>query len=230
MLKNRLFHTTLLERTAVRKRLLLIPIIIICVSVCSSCSETQKRSALRAIIVSKFEEGEITGDFPGEAQLFYERYCPDCEEIDIPHMPPTAHFYMNKENGVGLLITGSGKTAAGLSLVTLLSSEVCDCSDAYIVSVGCAGGSVGYSTIGDVVLITTACDYDLDHQVDSRDMGNTDSAVTWFSDEAYAEYSCKFLNADLCERVYEMIKDCSLRTTELTQSVLQRNYPRWEGA
>ena len=121
----------------------------------------------------------------------------------IPHLPPTAHFYMNKENGVGLLITGSGKTATGLSLLSLLSSEICDCSDAYIVSVGCVGGSVGYSTIGDVVLITAACDYDLGHQVDSRDMGNTDAAVTEMEEIAIA-------NAAAC---YDMLnRVISLRT------------------
>lgn len=189
-----------------------------------------KKPMLHAIIVPKFEVGEMSGDFPGEAQLFYERYCPDCVEIEIPHMPTTAHFYMNEENGVGILVTGSGKTAAGFSLMAVLSSDLYDYSDTYIVSVGCAGGSVGYSTIGDVVLITAACDYDLGHQVDSRDMGDTTSAVTWFPDEAYAEYACKFLDADLCERVYQMIKDCPLRTTELTRRVLQKNYPSWDGA
>ena len=66
----------------------------------------------------------MSGDFPGEAQLFYERYCPDCVEIEIPHMPTTAHFYMNEENGVGILVTGSGKTAAGLSLMAVLSSDL----------------------------------------------------------------------------------------------------------
>ena len=96
----------------------------------------------------------MTGDFPGEAQLFYERYCPGCEEIVIPHMPPTAHFYMNKENGVGLLITA-------------------------------------------------ACDYDLGHQVDSRDMGNTDAAVTEMEEIAIA-------NAAAC---YDMLnRVISLRT------------------
>ena len=71
----------------------------------------------------------MSGDFPGEAQLFYERYCNGCEEITIPHMPLTGHFYVNEENHVGLLLTGSGKTAAGLSLMAVLSSELYDYSD-----------------------------------------------------------------------------------------------------
>ena len=102
-------------KLSMKKRLLFIPVILICIAVLSSCSAAPKKPVLHAIIIPKFEVGEMSGDFPGEAQLFYERYCPDCAEIEIPHMPTTAHFYMNEENGVGILVTGSGKTAAGLS-------------------------------------------------------------------------------------------------------------------
>ena len=211
-----------------KKTILLIILLIICATFFFSCSTVPEKTVLRAIIIPKFEEGEMTGDFPGEAQLFYERYCPGCEEIAIPHMPVTAHFYLNEENGVGILVTGSGKTASGFSLLTLLSLEGYDCSDAYIVSVGCAGGSVGYSKPGDVVLVTAVCDYDLGHQVDTRDMANSDSAVTWFPDEAYVDYAYKHLDTGLCERVYQMIKDCPLHTTELTKRVLQENYPSWD--
>ena len=75
---------------------------------------------VKVLILSKFEIGDIEGDFPGEAQLFYEHYCAGCEEIAVPNAPPTSHFYFNQENGVGLLLTGAGKTAAGLSLMSLL--------------------------------------------------------------------------------------------------------------
>ena len=41
----------------------------------SSCSSADKKTALKVIIIPKFEIDEMTGDFPGEAQLFYEKYC-----------------------------------------------------------------------------------------------------------------------------------------------------------
>ena len=94
--------------------LLIIAFALICAG-CLPAAESGGKPALRVLIIPKFEIGEIAGDFPGEAQLFYERYCPGCEEIAVPHMPATAHFYMNADNGVGILVTGSGKTAAGLS-------------------------------------------------------------------------------------------------------------------
>lgn len=195
----------------------------LCILILSACSGRPKKTPLRAIIIPKFEIGEMSGDFPGEAQLFYERYCNGCEEISIPHMPSTGHFYVNEENKVGLLITGSGKTAAGLSLMAVLSSELYDYSDACIVSVGCAGGSETSCTLGDVILFTSICDYDLGHHVDAHERKNGNSHVMWFPDDSYADYALKFLNEDLCNKVYEMIRDCPLRTTDEAKKVMRAN-------
>ena len=39
----------------------------------SACAMTEKKSAkIKVLIVPKFEIDEISGDYPGEAQLFYE--------------------------------------------------------------------------------------------------------------------------------------------------------------
>lgn len=187
----------------------------------SACSFSPKKTALKVIIIPKFEIGEMSGDFPGEAQLFYEEYCAGCEEAAIPHMPPTGHFYINEENGVGILITGSGKTAAGLSLMAVLTSDSYDYSDAYIVSVGCAGGSVSHCTLGDVILVTAACDYDLGHHVDAHEKEKTNSQVMWFPDDSYLDYEFEVLNADLCEHAYSLIKDCPLRTTEAAKAMME---------
>ena len=111
-----------------RRKLLISLTLLLFILIISSCASADKKTALRVIIVPKFEIDEMSGDFPGEAQLFYEKYCEGCEEAEIPHMPPSGHFYVNEENGVGILITGSGKTAAGLSLSAVLSSDLYDCS------------------------------------------------------------------------------------------------------
>ena len=79
--------------------------LLLSVCVFAACSGLGGKTALKVIIIPKFEVGEMTGDFPGEAQLFYEKYCAGCEEEEIPNMPPTAHFYVNKKTGVGLLVT-----------------------------------------------------------------------------------------------------------------------------
>ena len=199
-------------------------------SLLSSCAAAPKKTALRAIIIPKFEIGKITGDTPGEAQLFYEQYCTGCEEAEIPHLPETAHCYVNEKTGAAILVTDSGKTKAGLSLMALLSCDRYDCSNAYIVSVGCGGGSLGEAILGDVVVVTAACDYDLGHHVDSREVTEPNNAVTWFPDEDYVDQAYKPLDAELSEKVYQMIKDCPLQTTEMARKWMAENFPSWDRA
>lgn len=204
-----------------------IPVIIallIMLAAMTACAGQAKETALRAIIIPKFEIGEMEGDFPGEAQLFYEQYCSGCEETEIPNMPPTGHFYINEEKGVGILVTGAGKTAAGLSLMALLSSDLYDYSDAYIVSVGCGGGSETYCMLGDVILNTAACDYDLGHHVDAHEKKKSGSQVMWFPDDGYSDYEFKLFNKDLCDKVFDMIRDCPVQTTEMARSVMAENF------
>ena len=208
-----------------RSLILVLTMILVCLPVFCACSAQDSKAALKVIIIPKFELGEMAGDFPGEAQLFYEKYCMGCEEAEIPHMPPTARFFMNEENGVGILVTGSSKAAAGSSLMALLSSDLYAYSDAYIVSVGCSGGNMSCCTLGDVILVTTVCDYDLGHHVDAHEREKSSSRVMWFPDDAYADYSIKSFDPALCEQVYGMIKDLPLRTTDEARSVLKDNYP-----
>ncbi len=214
-----------------KRRLFLLVLILACLAGSAgyaSGADIPEKTALRVLIVSKFEIGEMTGDFPGEAQLFYERYCAGCKETEIPHMPPNAHFYVNPENGTGLLVTGSGKTAAGLSLMAVLLSEACDYADTYIVSVGCAGGSAARCALGDVILVTAVCDYDLGHHVDAHERRRSESRVMWFPDDSFADYEYEPLNAELCDKVYEMIRDCPLRTTEQAKEVMAENFAALE--
>ena len=189
------------------------------------------RIPVKVLILPKFEIDDIESDFPGEAQLFYEHYCAGCEEIRIPNTVPTAHFYFNAQNGVGLLLTGSGKTAAGLSLMSLLSWDAYDFSDTLIVSVGCCGGNTGLCTYGDVVLVTAACDLELGHHTGREELSDPDNGLTWFPDEdSFNEYNCKQLNPELYEKAYQLIKDCPLRTTEKTKRVIEENFPDEEWA
>ncbi len=68
------------------KKKILIPVFIfvflLCAAIFTSCSDEPQKTALKVIIIPKIELGEMTGDFPGEAQLFYEEYCAGREERD----------------------------------------------------------------------------------------------------------------------------------------------------
>ena len=59
---------------------------------CSASDDTDKKTALKVIVIPKFEIDDMSGDFPGEAQLFYEKYCGGCEETEVPNMSEDSHF------------------------------------------------------------------------------------------------------------------------------------------
>ena len=204
----------------------LIPILVfaIVVSFLAGCGAlTEKKPEIRALIIPKFEIDEITGDSLGEAQLFYENYCKGCKEIEIPHLPKSSHFYFNDDNGVGILVTDVGKTVSSLSFSALLSSDMYEFSNTYIVSVGCCGGSVGETIFGDVVLVTAACDGDLGFYADSSDKEAGDP-ISWYPDTSLEICTHEFLNPELCENVYQMVKDRPLRTTEKSEKILVESF------
>lgn len=40
---------------------------------------------VKVLLLPKFEIGEMAGDFPGEAQYYYEQYLTGAEEYDVPY-------------------------------------------------------------------------------------------------------------------------------------------------
>lgn len=177
---------------------------------------------VRVLILPKFEIGEITGDDPGEAQLYYERYLTDCDTYEIPGGYEDHLLYV--KDGVALYVTGMGKVNAALSLNALLLDSRFDFSDAFVISTGCAGAAYGTSTLGDVVLVSAAVDYDLGHHADARELEDPEGS-TWFYAEDYAGASVRMLDSDLIRRCFELVKDVPLETTEMTRQFLRLTFP-----
>ena len=50
------------------------------------------------------------------------------------------------------------------------------------------------------------------------------SQVMWFPDKSYADYEYKNLNADLCDKTYEMIRNCPLQSTEEARTVMKESF------
>lgn len=188
---------------------------------CSSASAKQKLP-VRVLILPKFEVDNITGDFPGEAQFFYEEYLAGGQEYLLSGASDQYKLYY--KDGVALCITGMGKTEAALSTAAVLSDERFDFSDAYIFSVGCGGSAEGYGIFGDVFVISAVADYDLGHRADPREMG-TESETTWFHDESYDGSAVIRLNESLMDQVFALVKDVKLETTEKTVQFLEQEYP-----
>ncbi len=119
-------------------------VIIITQPGCSSQSK-EKKLPVQVLILPKFEQGEIAGDFPGEAQYFYEEYLVGGDVFEIDGVPGTNKLYY--KNGVAVLLLGQGKVNAALSTSAVLSDKRFDFSDAYILCVGCDGAAKGYGSL-----------------------------------------------------------------------------------
>lgn len=188
---------------------------------CAKKTQNEK-IPVRVLILPKFEVGEMSGDFPGEAQYFYEEYLIDADSYAIEGSPNHEKLYY--KDGIAMFLCGQGKISAALSTAAVLSDQRFDFSGANILSVGCGGSAEGNSIFGDVCVISAAVDYDLGHHADPREMSG-DSETTWFHDESFDDSSAVSLDETLTESVYELIKDIQPQTTESTVNYLKKQYP-----
>ena len=136
--------------------------------------------AIKALILPKFESGEMAGDFPGEAQYYYEGYCEGGESYDIVGCPNPLYV----KDGVALCVTGMGKVNSAMTLQAILMDDRFDFSNAYIISTGCAGSAIEYGVMGDVFVITATVDFDLGHHADPRELADA-NGTTWYHDASY---------------------------------------------
>lgn len=208
--------------------LVLVLVMVFGLAACSTPAEqTNEKIAVKLLLISKFEIGEMTGDMAGEAQLFYEEYLGT--EPEMITLSNGSQVYYNKENGVLLGTTSAGKQSATMFTTALLSDARFDFSNTYALSVGCAGSAYGVSTMGDVAVISGTVDFDLGYEATAVDKnGNVD--IQWYDNTDTAANSHKALNADLVKWAYEKTKDVSLKTTEITLKTLKRNFPDQEWA
>ena len=178
---------------------------------------------IKALILPKFEIGALSGDEPGEAQLYYEAYLQNGDTYEI-----TGGYGKNQlhvKNGTALYVTGIGKVNAALSAMAVLTDPRFDFSEAFILSTGCGGAAKEYGVMGDVFVVSSAVDYDLGHHADPREL-KADAKTAWFHAPEFDDSAAVFLNPALTERVYDIVKDIPLQTTERTRAFLAGAFPQ----
>lgn len=176
---------------------------------------------VRVLILPKFESGAMSGDFPGEAQYFYEHYCAGGAEYDILGGFPGHKLYVR--DGVALYVTGMGKVNAVLSLMAVLHNPRFDFSQCFVLSVGCGGSAYGTTVMGDVVLATAAVDYDLGHHADPREL-TLPRDNTWFHDPIFDSSACRVLDAALVDRAWKLVRDLKPETTARTRKFMEKAF------
>ncbi len=142
--------------------------------------------------------------------------------FEIDGVPGTNKLYY--KNGVAMFLLGQGKVNAALSTSAVLSDKRFDFSDAYILCVGCGGAAKGYGIFGDVFVISAAVDFDLGHRADPREYGR-EAETTWFHDDSLDDSAVVYLDQSLTDRVYSLVENVRLETTQKTMDFLRKEYP-----
>jgi purine nucleoside permease len=192
----------------------------------ASTSSTSSASSgsgipIKALLLPKFEAGNMSGDFPGEAQYYYEAYCKGGQEYAIEGGFEDHRLYV--KDGVAIYVTGMGKVNSSNSLTALLLDKRFDWSKTWIISTGCAGGVRELTVMGDVVIASAAADFDLGHHADPREL--PPGQQTWFHDGGYDSASFHQLNLRAVDRAYALTRNIPLSTTGKTQAVMALTFP-----
>ncbi|MFK7913215.1 MAG: purine nucleoside permease [Pseudomonadales bacterium] len=121
---------------------------------------------IKVVVVSMFENGAITGDRPGEFQLWVERTPLDQEyAFELGEYPLRA----NKQGVLGICV-GGGIPNATASIMALGLDSRFDLSNAYWLIAGIAGGDPEDVSLGTAVWAKHIVDGDLLYEIDAREI------------------------------------------------------------
>jgi len=133
-------------------------------SISSAQAEPPAPLHIKVVVVTMFEQGEDSGDTPGEFQLWVER-----EHLDqvLPLAAGNRHVRLNKDGVLGM-VTGMGTAKAAASVMALGLDPRFDLSKAYWVVAGIAGGDPADVSVGSAVWADHVVDGDLSFEIDAR--------------------------------------------------------------
>lgn len=170
---------------------------------------------IKVVVVSMFENGEHTGDRPGEMQFWVENGNFD-ETIQFPL---GLHDLYYRKDGVLLTCTGGGVTNATTSIMALGMDSRFDFSKAYWIVAGIGGADPADSALGDAVWANWVVDGDLAYEIDGREIPD-DWAYGFIAlgakkpdtlEDGWTVDTIAYrLNPDLVEWAYTITKDIDL--------------------
>jgi len=178
---------------------------------------------IKMVVVTMYEDGEATGDRPGEFQLWIEQGGFD-KKIDFPL--GVYDLYTNNE-GVLVICVGGGIPNATASIMALGLDQRFDLTKAYWLVAGIAGGDPEDVSLGSAVWAKHVVDGDLVYELDAREIPDSwpygliplgakkpaetpeDISTGWTLDTISFQ-----LDADLADWAYEKTKDVSLADSD----------------
>ena len=103
-------------------------------------ADAPEKIPVKVLILPKFSVGDVTGTLSGEAYYYYYHYLDGAPSYTVPGAAGDGRLFIR--DGVALSLLGMGKVNAALSTMAILSDSRFDFSDAYILSIGCAGSAL----------------------------------------------------------------------------------------
>ncbi len=188
----------------------------------SLCDAATPAIPVKIVIVSMFENGKLTGDKPGEAQLWVER-----QKLDTVFPFPLGEYELRTNAaGVLLICTGGGITNATSSIMALGLDPRFDLRRAYWLVAGIGGGDPLDVSLGTAAWAKHVVDGDLLYEIDAREIPPdwpygmlplgakkpNDIAHGWTVDTIHFA-----LNAKLVEWAHDLTKDHPLADSPALQ-------------
>ncbi|MCH7741672.1 MAG: purine nucleoside permease [Proteobacteria bacterium] len=193
---------------------------------CTDNSDTDQPIAVKVVVVTMFEIGELTGDKAGEFQLWKERR-------NLNQRFPFHGYkdlYYNEDSGILGIVTGIGTARAAAAIMALGMDTRFDLSKSYWLIVGIAGFDPADASIGSAAWAEYLVDGDLAHEIDAREIP-ADWDFGYFArytrmpfdpDKPDPTGEMYHLNANLVDWAYQLTKDIDLGDDESLLEVRER--------
>ena len=121
---------------------------------------------VKVVVVAMFEQGNDTGDQPGELQYWVER-----DHLDrVFPLPAGFHAVRMNADGEMAVLTGQGTAHAAATIMALGLDPRFDLSHAYWLIAGIAGGSPDRISLGSAAWARWVVDGDLGYEIDAREI------------------------------------------------------------
>jgi purine nucleoside permease len=121
---------------------------------------------VKVVVLAMFEQGEDTGDQPGEYQYWVER-----DHLDrVFPMPAAYHAARMNDAGELAIVTGAGTAHAAATVMALGLDPRFDLSRAYWLVAGIAGGCPDRISLGSAAWARWVLDADLAYEIDAREI------------------------------------------------------------
>lgn len=121
---------------------------------------------VKVAVIAMFEQGNDTGDKPGELQYWVER-----DHLDkVYELPAGFHSVRMNDAGEMAVLTGAGTAHAAQTLMALGLDPRFDFRHTYWIVAGIAGGSPDRISLGSAAWARYVVDADLAYEIDGREI------------------------------------------------------------